>query len=350
MGIYNFEYDPRTDPKALFAQGAQNLIGGLMQGQDTKRLGEFAGGMDPNATAMQIVVDALKARLSPQIAMGLGGLQQRGQPNIGAIPWASTQMTPAQRQNWLDNYGRGVTIQTGEKLLTPEQRQERAETEFREKVGLSPAEKNLARKSAEEILKGTKGRWFSYDIPGVKTYPDYTQGMMLENYKTWRAENSYDEQTPRKQKELDDVWDAKMALWSKSGVKFDKDNIIGKDEIDWDPTDPEVRRLREGQTDGFLEPTIPFGGAAGAGRTAEQVSAPETGQAEPVDQARLQSVEKYLQTLSEPKDLIDDLKAAFGAIKQGADPSAVFERVIEEYKDRPELQAFISQVIKPFVK
>jgi hypothetical protein len=152
-------------------------------------------------------------------------------------------MTPEQRQKWLDNYGRGVTIQTGQKLLAPGQRQEIADTEFREKVGLSAPEKNLARKSAEEILKGTKGRWWSYDLPG-KTIPDYTQEMMLENYKTWRAENSYDEQTPRKQKELDDLWDAKMALWSKSGIKFDKDNIIGKNEIVWDPNDPEVKKLR----------------------------------------------------------------------------------------------------------
>ena len=69
---------------------------------------------------------------------------------------------------------------------------------------------------------------------------------MFENYKTWRAENSYDEQTPRKKKELDDLWDAKMGLWQKSGVKFDKDNIIGKNEIVWDPGDPEVKKLRGG--------------------------------------------------------------------------------------------------------
>ena len=81
------------------------------------------------------------------------------------------------------------------------------------------------------------------------TIPDYSQGMMLENYKTWRAENSYDEQTPRKRKELDDLWDSKMALWSKAGIKFDKDNIIGKKEIQWEPNDPEVRKLREVPTE-----------------------------------------------------------------------------------------------------
>jgi hypothetical protein len=183
--------------------------------------------------------------------MGQMGIASAFQPEkVGAMPWAATQMTPEQKKNWLENYGRGVTIQTGEKLLTPAQRQERAETEFREKVGLSPSEKNLARKSAEEILKGTKARWWSYDLPG-KTIPDYTQEMMFENYKTWQAENSYDEQTPRKKKELDDLWDAKMGLWQKSGVKFDKDNIIGKNEIVWDPTDPEVRKLRGAEQKGI---------------------------------------------------------------------------------------------------
>lgn len=248
MGIYNIPYNPQTDSKALFAQGAQNMVGGLLQGRQMRNLAGFAGSMDPEATAMQIVTSALSRGISPQIAMGLGGLQQQTQPNIGAQPWASTQMTPPQRQNWLDNYGRGITIQTGQKLLEPGQRQEIADTEFREKVGLSAGEKNLARKSAEDLLKGTKGRFWSYDLPG-KTIPDYTQEMMLKNYKTWRAENSYDEQTPRKQKELDDLWDAKMGLWSKSGVKFDKDNIIGKNEIVWDPDDPEVRKLRGGTSE-----------------------------------------------------------------------------------------------------
>jgi len=248
MSIYNITYDPRTDPKALFRQGFENVISGLLQGQQRRRLGEAISKIDPNATPIEVAMMLLSQRLSPQIALGLGGLQQRMQPGVGNIPWAATQMTPAQRQNWLDNYGRGVTIETGQRLLEPGQRQEIAETEFKEKVGLSPSEKNLARKSAEEILKGTRGRWWSYDLPG-KTIPDYSQEMMLENYKTWRAENSYDEQTPRKRKELDDLWDSKMALWSKAGIKFDKDNIIGKKEIQWEPNDPEVRKLREVPTE-----------------------------------------------------------------------------------------------------
>ncbi len=252
MGIMNIPYDPRTDPNALFAQGAQNVVGGLLQGRQMRNLAGFAGSMDPEATAMQIVTAALSKGISPQIAMGLGGLQQRGQigPSqmMAGARWNRYQQAKAAgdtdtADRLLSSALVNFNMPTGPQLLTDPQRQELADTGFVEKVSLSPSEKNLARKSAEEILKGTKGRWWSYDLPG-KTIPDYTQEMMFENYKTWRAENSYDEQTPRKQKELDDLWDAKMSLWQKSGVKFDKDNIIGKNEIVWNPNDPEVKKIR----------------------------------------------------------------------------------------------------------
>lgn len=77
MGMMIIPYDPRTDPRALFATGFSNLVGGLMQGQETGRFGRFAGTMDPEATAMQIVADALSKGIDPQIAMGLAGIQQR---------------------------------------------------------------------------------------------------------------------------------------------------------------------------------------------------------------------------------------------------------------------------------
>lgn len=258
MALYNIPYNRQNDPNALFAQGFQNMVGGIMQGQETRRLGEFAEGMDPNATAMQILTAALSKGINPQMAMGLGGFQRQGQigpsQRLAGARWNEFQQAKAagntdRADRLLSSSLVNFNVPTGPQLLTDPQRQEGAETDFKKKVMLSPAEKNLARKSAEEILKGTKGRWWSYDLPG-KTIPDYAQGMMTENYKTWRFENSYDEQTPRKQKELDDLWDAKMGLWQKSGVKFDKDNIIGKNEIVWDPNDPEVKKLRGGTPTG----------------------------------------------------------------------------------------------------
>lgn len=85
MGILNIPYNPQTDPRALFTQGAQNLLGGLTQGRQRRRLGEFAEGMDLEATAMQIVMSALSRGISPQIAMDLGGLQQKMQPKVSPV-------------------------------------------------------------------------------------------------------------------------------------------------------------------------------------------------------------------------------------------------------------------------
>lgn len=225
--------DPEQGFKSLMAQEEPEGFFGRMWDVVNPK-GTYRGGMGGLSPFTQHVLSR---------GMGIG--------DVGKIPYAVTLMDKEQKQKWLDNYGQGVTIQTGERLLTPEQRRERAETEFREKVGLSTAEKSLARKSAEDLLKGTKGRWWAYG------WADYSQEMMLENYKSWRAENSLDEQTPRKQKELDDLWDAKMALWQKSGIKFDRDNIISKNEIVWDTDDPEVKKLRGGTPTGMqqLPPT-----------------------------------------------------------------------------------------------
>lgn len=77
MGIYNFQYDPRTDPDAYFARGFENMVGGLLQGQQRGRLMDFAGGMDPNANPMQTFIKALSSGMSPQMAMGMATMQQR---------------------------------------------------------------------------------------------------------------------------------------------------------------------------------------------------------------------------------------------------------------------------------
>lgn len=340
MGIYNFQYDPRTDPKALIAEGLRNALGGFMQGQQKKRLGEAISKIGQNATPIEVAMMLLSEKISPQIAMGLGGLQQRMQPNIGAIPWASTQMTPAQRQRWLDNYGQSITIQTGQKLLEPGQRQEIAEADFKEKVGLSTTESSNALKGIENIIESTPGSPVSYG------WKDYSREKVIGMYKQWLTEQAYETRTPRQKKRLDDIWDGKIKLTNKMGFRYKDRNKgkLSKNEIWWDPADPEVRKLREVQTEEGIAQTN-----SAIENVLQGITEPPA-ETEQVDQARLQQLEGWLQNQTEPKELIDDLKSALAAIGQGADTSAVFDRVIEEYKDRPELQQFIAQVLKPFVK
>lgn len=90
MTIYNIPYNQQTDPKALFAQGFENMLGGIMQGREKKRLGEAISNMDPNATPIEVAMKLLSERISPQIAMGMGGLQQSVQSRksrFGVTPW-----------------------------------------------------------------------------------------------------------------------------------------------------------------------------------------------------------------------------------------------------------------------
>jgi len=351
MTIYNFQYDPRSDPNAYFAQGARNLLGGIMQGQEKGKLTDFAGSMDPEDTAMQIVAQALSRGISPQIAMGLGGLQQRGQ-------FGPSQMMSLERWNRYQQAKAAGDKETADRLLSsalvnfnvPTSRElwgdkgraDAAEVELKDKLELSSAERTIAKKGIEDILESTPlgaarlGGWHA----GIK---DYEKPTIIGMYKQWLTEQGYETKTPRQKKTLDEIWDGKMNLINKMGFKFkDKDRgRLSKNEIWWDTNDPEVRRLRETGMDTTVA-------APGGAQTAV---APEPSvQAEPVDQAKLDSVEKWLESKTEPKDLIDELKDAFDAIRQGAEASAVFKQVIEDFKDRPELQAFLDQVIKPFLK
>jgi hypothetical protein len=77
------------------------MMGGYMQGQQNRRLTDFAGGMDPNATGMQIIQDALRSGLPPQIAMGLGNLQSRMMPGVGVLPGWWSQASPEQRSGYV---------------------------------------------------------------------------------------------------------------------------------------------------------------------------------------------------------------------------------------------------------
>ena len=51
-----------------------------------------------------------------------------------------------------------------------------------------------------------------------------------------------------------------------------------------------------------------------------------------------------------PPDILMDIRNGMGAIVKGAPTKAVFERIKEKYKDRPELKEFIATMIDPLVK
>lgn len=219
MGITNVPYDPRTDPGAYFARGFENMVRGIMQGQQTRRLGDFAEGMDPNATAMQILSSALSKGINPQMAMGMGSFQRGMQPRVGAQPWASTQMTSPQRQNWLDNYGRGATINVGQKLLPESDRIARAQAE-QDKImgktgpGFGPGDRKALAENMDKRIKNV-----DHFHPGWK---DFSEDELFAEWEKLIAQTTFDNDNQR-----ENTW----ATWK------EKINRLGK-EVDWDPTDP----------------------------------------------------------------------------------------------------------------
>lgn len=265
MGLMNIPYDPRTDPKALFARGFENMVGGIMRGQQGRNL---TGLMEdnPDATPMQMAALLLSKGFGPQISMGMGGLQQRMQPNVGAQPWASTQMNPAQRQRWLDNYGRGITIQTGQKLLTDAEREARAKTEHDKVMGItgpgfSPGDKKAVGDEMDARLDDAKSGFFKRTGG-----PDYTEDALFREWKKLIAANTFQNDNQRR-----NTW----ALWQQKVNKRSKDWFIDN-EVDWDPTDPKwLEAIGLGRT-----PTQPTGADILGGPVREQVKSSEPTEAE----------------------------------------------------------------------
>jgi len=82
MTIMNIPYNPQTDPKAMFAQGFSNMLGGAQQGLDRRRIAKFAETLGADDTAIQILSKGLKSGIDPQTAMAIGALKQKSLMSI----------------------------------------------------------------------------------------------------------------------------------------------------------------------------------------------------------------------------------------------------------------------------
>lgn len=130
-----------------------------------------------------------------------------------------------------------VTIQTGERLLTPEQRQALADKGFAEEMGMAEAQRNTARKSVKTIVSEMEhGTWAG----DMKFFKNFKRSNLIQGYKQYRTENDYASKSAENRKWLDKNWDDQMTTYNKAGYKEH-----GKDEFDWDPKDPKVVELRK---------------------------------------------------------------------------------------------------------
>lgn len=238
MTIMNVPYNRQQDPNALFAQGFQNFAGGVNQGMTRRRLSGFASGMDPEATAMQIVADALSKGINPQIAMGLGNLQNKSTQGVGVLPGWWNRATPQQQQGYMDRVGgqnvnifgnipgylQGAT-QAETKKNVDAYRKKQLETT--EDVPLSKPQIEGYGESMDVRLDKAKRSWYAQ-----KGRVNYPEAELFKQWEIFAGIHKFKNDTQKEQ-----IW----KTWKNKVVNRGAAGWFGGKETDWDPTDPKWR-------------------------------------------------------------------------------------------------------------
>ena len=217
-------------------------------------LGVLQGGGDPQKTTMENIAGVVQRHQQPTYSPGLQGLLQRiAAPFAAPVETGITDMLlkgtvesafsePTLASERLKKYYETgderfligqPTVQIGERLLTPEQRQALAEKGFTEEMGLSTSQINMARQSVKTLVKETPDRF----APG---WFDYSRDMLIDMYKRFRVENDYESKSRENRDKLDEIFDNQIETYNKVGHT----NVMGTDEFDWDPEDDRVKEIR----------------------------------------------------------------------------------------------------------
>lgn len=248
-------YNAQADPRQYISMMVNNLVGEILGAQERqKQANELqsisrwaAGGFQgPMPEVRTDVGQAMASRLTNALYQPLSPYQQMAGEKLRRYKQIQQTQGQVEADKWLNRPLVNVNMPTGQQLLTEQQRQQIAEADYAQKVGLSSSEMTNARKSVEDIFNITPigaNRWLGWHA-GIK---DYEKSTVVDMYKQWRAEQGYENKTPDQQKALDDIWDQKIAAMNKSGFVFkDKDRgRLSKDEIWWDPADEEIIDLRQ---------------------------------------------------------------------------------------------------------
>jgi len=256
MTVYNIPYNRQADPKAMFAQGFQNMLGGIMQGRQRERLGDFAEGMEPLDISMQIVAEALKANLPPQFALALGGLQQRGTQGLGVLPGWWNKATPVQQQGYMDRVGgQNINVfgnipgylqgETPEKTKENVERYREKQLEPKEDVPLTEPQVAGYGEAMDVRLDKAKRSW--YKQKGRVNYPE---SELFRQWEIFAGIHKFKNDTQKEQ--IWNTWKNKVGNRGTAGW-------LGGKETDWDPTDPKWREAiglkAEPSQAGALPPT-----------------------------------------------------------------------------------------------
>lgn len=293
-------YNKDTDPGQLFAQGFQNLMGGLGQQSERRkfnmdlanllshqqfqqRMGQagalqqagMAGGQGYQGPTPQW--PAFQGPPQMQSPMGqqaqMGGLMQSQyrQPSV-LSPSQQISQNVLRRMNYLIKKREAGTatdnelalldkmeasqplVQIGDpfgkepggrKFLTEEKRAEVGEAEADKILQPSTTELDKVKDSAVAIIDLTGKKVTGGFLGGGRGTDDFPREALIGAYKQYRVNNNYDGLTNQKRAVFDKIWDQQIANFNNIGYSYPDGTNIGKDEFDWDPKDEEIQQLRK---------------------------------------------------------------------------------------------------------
>ena len=198
--------------------GLSNLSGNYLLNQDLQKLQNWSGsGAFPN----------LMSPMGQQ--MGLQGLMQNvlGDP-YGRPPWWAKDASQKQIEDYRGRVGGPmVKIETGQALLTPEQRKTQAEAEHRRKLAqkrLTPTDLKSARDTIKEIVGTAK------ELPfGVRGGPALKQEDMGLKWESVMASTGYDALDEVAQKQIENEFDRYVGVLNKG-----KGTLTLRGQYQWD--------------------------------------------------------------------------------------------------------------------
>ena len=220
------------------------------------------------------IAGVVQAHQQPQFDIGLQGLFQRiaspfaQAPGAGITDALTAQaitpekpltMSDIRMQEYMKAVATGdeeradkllmsslVTIQTGEKLLTPEKRQEKAEKDFEKAIAETPLTTSQVTGYSEAMdtrLDKAKRVW--YKQPGRDNYPE---SELFKQWKIFAGMHKFKNNTQKEQ-----IWN----IWQNKVKNRAAKGWFGK-ETDFDPTDPKWRKaIGLSATNGLETPPPP---------------------------------------------------------------------------------------------
>jgi len=159
------------------------------------------------------------------------------QTPYGKPPWWTAGATPQQIEDYRNRVGGPiVNIQTGQELMTAGQRQDLADEQYRKTTQPTRTDRTAFANTAFGIL-GTlpQRRWKAGRY-------NYSRQSVNQGYEQYLNETGYQAANENTKKAIRDSWYGLMKQIKQTGLQT-RNFSVGKNEIDWDPSDAKIKQL-----------------------------------------------------------------------------------------------------------